>query len=161
MLLSVPASLIGVFLAFTLAGRSFDASAAVGVVLLGGIVVNNAILLVDHINARRALLPLREAIVAATAERARPILITSITTVGGMLPLLLVEGGGAAARRSDIWGSLALSSIGGLSASILLTLTLTPALYLLAERWRARGGAWAARLAWRWRTLAEPAGRGS
>lgn len=151
-LLTVPASLIGVFLAFLWAERSFDAAASIGVVLLGGIVVNNAILLVDHINLRRGQLPLREAIVTATAERLRPILITSITTVGGMLPLVLVTPE-EQTRTFDIWGSLALSAIGGLTAATVLTLTVTPVLYLLAERGRGRAQSLARRIARVWREL--------
>ena len=135
-LLAVPGALIGVFLIFYLTETPFDASASIGVVLLGGIVVNNAILLVDHINFCRRDLPLVEAIVTGAAERVRPILITSITTVGGMLPLVLIESGEQVARRTDIWGTLALSTIGGLTASTFLTLALTPVLYLLAERGR-------------------------
>lgn len=151
-LLTVPASLIGVFAAFILAERPFDAAASIGVVLLGGIVVNNAILLIDHINLRRQQLPLHEAIVTATAERLRPILITSITTVGGMLPLVLVTPE-QQTRTFDIWGSLALSAIGGLSAATVLTLTVTPVLYLLAERWRGRAVSLRRRVARVWREL--------
>ena len=152
-LLSVPAALIGVFMIFYWTGKAFDASAPIGVVLLGGIVVNNAILLVDHINLRRGELPLIEAIVAGTAERVRPILITSITTIGGMLPLVLIESTEEAARRSDIWTTLALSTVGGLTVSTLLMLTLTPMLYLLAERWRQRAGGFVGRVTRIWRAL--------
>lgn len=151
-LLAVPGALVGVFLIFWYTGEAFDAAASIGVVLLGGIVVNNAILLVDHINLRRQELPLVDAILTATVERVRPILITSITTVGGMLPLVLIEAE-AEMRSQDIWGSLALSTIGGLTASTLLTLTLTPVLYLLVERARRAGGRLARRTARVWRTL--------
>ncbi len=153
--LAVPAALIGVFWIYYLAERAFDAAASIGVVLLGGIVVNNAILLVDHINMRRTTLPLTEAIVAGAAERVRPILITSITTIGGMLPLVLIEAD-ARMRSNDIWGTLALSTIGGLAASTLLTLTVTPILYLLTERWRMRGGEFVRRATRIWHSL--PAG---
>jgi HAE1 family hydrophobic/amphiphilic exporter-1 len=151
-LLSVPASLIGVFLIYYFTAEPFDAAASIGVVLLGGIVVNNAILLVDHINLRRTTMPLLEAIVAGTAERVRPILITSVTTIGGMLPLVLIEAE-TEMRSNDIWGTLALSTIGGLTASTLLTLTLTPILFLLAERWRLRAGALGRRVVRVWRSL--------
>ncbi|NKB88261.1 MAG: MMPL family transporter [Acidobacteria bacterium] len=151
-LLSVPAAMIGVFLIYYLTEEPFDAAASIGVVLLGGIVVNNAILLVDHINLRRKEMPLVEAIVAGTAERVRPILITSITTIGGMLPLVLIEAE-VEMRSNDIWGTLALSTIGGLTASTLLTLTLTPVLFLLAERWRARAQNFGRRVVGIWRSL--------
>jgi len=152
-LLAVPGALIGVFIAFYWTSRAFDASASVGVVLLGGIVVNNTILQVDHINLRRRQLGLLQAIVTGTAERVRPILITSITTVGGMLPLVLIQATDEASRSSDIWGTLALSTIGGLTASTLLTLTVTPVLYLLAERWRGSVGGAAGRIVETWRSL--------
>ena len=151
-LLTVPGALIGVFLIYYFTERAFDAAASIGVVLLGGIVVNNAILLVDHINLRRTELPPTEAIVTGTAERVRPILITSITTIGGMLPLVLIEAD-TQMRSNDIWGSLALSTIGGLTASTFLTLTLTPILYLLAERWRQRAGGLTRRTVRIWRSL--------
>jgi HAE1 family hydrophobic/amphiphilic exporter-1 len=150
-LLAVPAALIGVFLIYYFTEEPFDAAASIGVVLLGGIVVNNAILLVDHINLRRRELPLVEAIVTGTAERVRPILITSVTTIGGMLPLVLIEAE-TEMRSNDIWGTLALSTIGGLSASTVLTLTLTPILFLLAEQWRERTAALGRRVVRIWQS---------
>ncbi len=110
-LLAVPLGLIGVFLAFVFAGAAFDASAYIGVVLLGGIVVNNAILLVDHINLkRRQGAGLLEAVLEGTRERVRPVLMTAGTTVFGILPLLFFR---AEAGRGEIWSSLALCTAGG------------------------------------------------
>lgn len=187
-LLSVPCALIGVAVIFWATGRPFDASASVGVILLAGIVVNNAILMVDHINLRRREPPrpsheagdlnaaeeshrgtddaiperadsaapaLVEAIVTGAAERVRPILITSITTIGGLLPLVIVEAEEGVGTQQDIWSSLALATIGGLTAATLLTLTLTPVLYYLVERGRAIGRRLASRVGRVWHALPE------
>lgn len=137
-LLTVPAAMIGVFLIFYFTGKAFDPSAQIGVVLMSGIVVNNAIILVDHINLRRRQgLELLEGIITGAAERVRPILVTSITTIGGLLPLVLVQGSEQTSGNQDMWSNLALSTIGGLTVATLLTLSVTPILYLLAERGRA------------------------
>lgn len=138
-LLTVPAAWIGVFLIYYFTGKAFDPSARIGVVLLSGIVVNNAIILVDHINLRRRQgLELFEAIVTGAAERVRPILVTSITTIGGLLPLVVVQGSEQISGNQDMWTNLALSTIGGLTVATILTLSVTPILYLLAERGRAK-----------------------
>jgi HAE1 family hydrophobic/amphiphilic exporter-1 len=134
-LLTVPMALIGVFLMFFYANATFTREAYIGVIMMGGIVVNNAILLVDHINRvrREAGLSLRESILKGTLERVRPILMTTTTTVLGLLPLVLFSQG-ADAR---IWNALAYALIGGLLSSTLFVLTTTPALYYLFEGgWR-------------------------
>jgi HAE1 family hydrophobic/amphiphilic exporter-1 len=138
---TVPMALIGVYLIFFYTGASFTREAYIGVIMMFGIVVNNAILLVDHVNGvrrRNAMLPLNEAIVQGTVERVRPILMTTATTVLGLLPLV-VFGDGAG---SNIWDALALVLIGGLLSSTLFVLTITPAVYGVLERWRLRGS-WA------------------
>jgi HAE1 family hydrophobic/amphiphilic exporter-1 len=154
-LLAVPCALVGVVLIFYFTGKAFDPSAMIGVVLLGGIVVNNAIILVDHINLRRADgLELSEAILRGAAERVRPILVTSITTIGGLLPLVLVTSSEATSSGTeDLWSNLALATIGGLSAATVLTLTVIPVLYLLAERGRVAGGRMGSRIVQIWRLL--------
>lgn len=131
-LLTVPLALIGVFWIFFLTKTPFDRSAYIGVILLGGIVVNNAIVLVDHINRLRRLgMEWRAAVVQGSCERARPILMTTATTVFGVLPLVLfVE------SKQGLWYSLALATIGGLSVSSLLVLSVGPALYAAAEALR-------------------------
>ena len=136
-MLTVPMALIGVFLIFFLTGEGFTREAYVGVIMMFGIVVNNAILLVDHINRVRAREPhlgLHEAIIAGTSERVRPILMTTTTTVLGLIPLVVFGGAGT----SNIWDALALVLIGGLLSSTLFVLTATPALYGLFERLRER-----------------------
>lgn len=136
-LLAVPLSLIGVFVAFVVAKAPFDPTAYIGVLLLSGIVVNNAILLVDHINLRRKQgLGLVEAVVRGTKDRVRPIFMTTATTVFGMLPLLLI---GAGANKRQIWSSLALCTVGGLTTSTLLILVVIPVLYYHGDKLRAWG----------------------
>lgn len=133
-LLTVPMALIGVFMIFFYTGANFTREAYVGVIMMGGIVVNNAILLVDHINRvrREHGLALKPSILRGTMERVRPILMTSITTIGALLPLVLF----APSANANIWNALAFTLIGGLTASTFLVLTATPALYLLFTRGR-------------------------
>ena len=130
-LFAVPLALIGVFIAFVLAKFSFDVSANIGVILLGGIVVNNSILLVDHINLKRKQgLPLLEAVLKGSRERIRPILMTTSTTVLGMLPLVLIE---MEVERQRIWSSLALTTVGGLISSTIFILIVIPILYYFGD----------------------------
>jgi hydrophobic/amphiphilic exporter-1 (mainly G- bacteria), HAE1 family len=131
-LLAVPMALIGVFLIFYYTGASFTREARIGVIMMGGIVVNNAILLVDHINRVRAEsdLSLHDAVIRGTLDRVRPILMTTATTVLGLLPLVLFT----ASADATIWNALTYALIGGLLSSTLFVLTTTPSLYLLFER---------------------------
>lgn len=130
-LLTVPMALIGVFMIFFYSGASFTREAYIGVIMMGGIVVNNAILLVDHINRlrREEGMELSAATVRGTLERVRPILMTSTTTVLGLLPLVLFS----ESADSNIWNALGYALIGGLTSSTLLVLTVTPALYRVME----------------------------
>jgi hydrophobic/amphiphilic exporter-1 (mainly G- bacteria), HAE1 family len=131
-LLTVPMALIGVFLIFRYTGASFTREAYIGVIMMAGIVVNNAILLVDHVNHLRRVdgMALEVATIRGTLERVRPILMTSTTTIVGLLPLVLFS----ASANENIWNALAYALIGGLASSTILVLTVTPALYLLFER---------------------------
>ncbi len=127
-MLSIPLALIGVFLAFTWMDYTWDATAYIGVILLFGIVVNNAILLIDNINQHvRRSSRVIESIVIGTKERIRPIFMTSATTVLGMLPLIIFRGD----SKSDIWSSLALCTVGGLTTSAILILFVLPIFYYL------------------------------
>ena len=136
-LLAVPLALIGVFVAFIVAKAPFDPTAYIGVILLSGIVVNNAILLVDHIGLRRRQgLGLREAVLRGTRDRVRPILMTTATTVFGMLPMLLI---GAKANERQIWSSLALCTVGGLTTSTILVFVVIPVLYYHGDGLKAWG----------------------
>ena len=130
-LLTVPMALIGVFLMFFYTGASFTREAYVGVIMMGGIVVNNAILLVDNINGirRESGRDLHTAILTGTLERVRPVLMTTATTVLGLLPLVLFS----ETADSTIWNALGYALIGGLSSSTIFVLATTPAIYLLIE----------------------------
>ena len=130
-LLTVPMALIGVFLMFFFTEASFTREAYIGVIMMGGIVVNNAILLIDHVNQLRRTrgVLLMEAVVRGTLERVRPILMTSATTVLGLTPLVLFSD----FADANIWNALGYALIGGLLSSTLFVLTVTPALYVLFE----------------------------
>jgi HAE1 family hydrophobic/amphiphilic exporter-1 len=131
-LLTVPMALIGVFLTFFFTGASFTREAFIGVIMMGGVVTNNATLLVDHVNQLRrgAGLPLHDAVLRGTLERVRPILMTSAVTILGLLPLVIAS----EAADANIWNALGYALLGGLASSTVLVLTVTPALYLLFER---------------------------
>ncbi len=134
-LLAVPLALIGVFVAFVIADFPFDSSAYIGVILLGGIVVNNSILLVDHINLkRREGLMLLDAVLVGAKERIRPIFMTTSTTVLGMLPLILIQ---IEVERRRLWSSLALSAVGGLISSTIFILIVIPIFYFHGDRIRS------------------------
>jgi HAE1 family hydrophobic/amphiphilic exporter-1 len=127
---SVPLSAIGVVLALKLTGTTFSLQAYIGVIMLAGIVVSNAILLVDYTNIlrRRDGVPLREAVELAGRTRLRPILMTTLTTVLGLVPMSLGVGDGA-----ELQAPLGRVVIGGLIASTLITLVFVPTLYTLFE----------------------------
>ena len=127
---SVPVAAIGVVGALKLTSTSFSLQAYIGVIMLGGIVVSNAILLVDYTNIlrRRDGKPLREAVEVAGRTRLRPILMTTLTTILGLVPMSLALGEG-----SELQAPLARVVIGGLAASTLVTLVLVPAVYTVFE----------------------------
>ncbi|WP_420127738.1 efflux RND transporter permease subunit [Longimicrobium sp.] len=131
-LLTVPMALIGVFLTFFFTGASFTREAFIGVIMMGGVVTNNATLLVDHVNQlrREAGVSLHDAVLRGTLERVRPILMTSAVTILGLLPLVIAS----EAADANIWNALGYALLGGLASSTVLVLTVTPALYLLFER---------------------------
>jgi HAE1 family hydrophobic/amphiphilic exporter-1 len=130
---SIPLASIGVLAMLFLTRTTFNIQTWIGVLMLGGIVVNNAILLVDTTNLlrRRDGLPLREAILTACSRRLRPVLMTSLTTIVGLLPLALGLGEGG-----EVQAPLARTVIGGLTSSTFITLLFIPCLYLLFERRR-------------------------
>jgi hydrophobic/amphiphilic exporter-1 (mainly G- bacteria), HAE1 family len=127
---SVPTAAIGIVLALKLTGTSFNMQAYIGIIMLAGIVVSNGILLVDYTNVlrRRDGLPLREAVELAGRTRLRPILMTSIATALGLVPMSLGIGEG-----SELQVPLARVVIGGLTTSLLITLVLVPTVYTLFE----------------------------
>ncbi len=129
-LASVPLALPGAIAALWITGNSISVVALIGMVMLVGIVVNNAIVLVDFINVlrRQEGMPLDEAIIEAGRVRLRPIMMSTLTTVLGLLPLALIPGEGAELRVP-----LAVPVIGGLVFSTLLTLIVVPVLYRVFE----------------------------
>lgn len=135
---AAPLSLVGVSIILTLTATPVSAPVLLGGILLIGIVVNNAILLVEYIEiGRRNGLAMRDAIVEAGSVRLRPILMTTSTTAMGMLPLAIGLGEGG-----EIMRPLALSVIGGLTSSMILTLIVVPCLYLILVGTAERLGAW-------------------
>jgi HAE1 family hydrophobic/amphiphilic exporter-1 len=127
---SVPVAAIGVVAALYLTSTSFSLQAYIGVIMLAGIVVSNAILLVDYTNVlrRRDGVPLREAVEVAGRTRLRPILMTTLATILGLVPMALGLGEGA-----ELQAPLARVVIGGLMASTMVTLVLVPSVYTLFE----------------------------
>jgi CzcA family heavy metal efflux pump len=137
-LLAMPLSLIGVGVALWATSTPLSAPVLLGVILLAGIVVNNAILLVEYIEEYRALgTPVAQAVIDAGAVRLRPILMTTMTTLLGMLPLALGLGEG-----SELMRPLAIAVVGGLAVSTLLTLLVVPSAYVAAHRLGDRLKAW-------------------
>ncbi|MFH1463779.1 MAG: efflux RND transporter permease subunit [Pseudomonadota bacterium] len=131
---TLPLALVGVLLALAASGVELDIFGLMAVVMLVGIVVNNAILMIEETEHQRAEgASLEEALEAGTLRRMRAILMTSFSTVAGMLPLAMALGVGAELRQS-----MALVSIGGVGSSSLLVLLACPVLYHLVERAKAR-----------------------
>ncbi|HEX6204170.1 MAG TPA: efflux RND transporter permease subunit, partial [Thermoanaerobaculia bacterium] len=127
---TLPLGAIGVVAALALTGRSVDVVAMIGAVMLAGIVVNNAIVLIDAVNQRRRAGEGRTAaLLAAGSDRLRPILMTSATTILGLLPMALGLGEGAELRAP-----LAITVIGGLACATPLTLLVIPLVYTLFDR---------------------------
>lgn len=128
-LLTIPLAAIGAISALFLTGTVVNVVVLIGLIVLAGIVVNNAIVLIDRINQLRADgAMVRQAIIGAAHERLRPILMTSLTTILGMLPMALASGQGAELRAP-----LAITIIGGLLISTLLTLFVIPVVYSALE----------------------------
>ncbi len=132
-ILAVPTGLIGVLVTLALSGTTLNIQSLMGVVMLQGMVVSNSILIVDFANVLRSEgHSVREAIADACRIRLRPILMTSLATIVGLLPMALkLETG------SEAYAPLALAIIGGLASSIVLTIFVVPAAYLLIYERRA------------------------
>ncbi len=130
MLCAVPLAVIGVVPTLFITGTTLNMQSLMGVIMLIGIVVNNAIVLVDYINLLRRTENLDpvEAVQLACRRRLRPILMTTLTTVLGLLPLAIGLGAGA-----EMQAALARVVLGGLLASTIVTLVFIPALYLSAH----------------------------
>lgn len=142
-LFSIPVAVIGALLALALSSSNIGIFAMLGMLMLIGLVVKNAILIVDFANQQKASgVPFRKAILIAGEERLRPILMTTIAMVIGMVPIATATGAGAEWKNSLAW-----VLIGGLTSSMLLTIYLVPMAYYLVDRlgekwntWRMKSG---------------------
>jgi len=134
-MLSLPLSLIGVMMGLAVTRNTINIMSLIGVILLMGIVAKNAILLIDFAKWAREKqgLALREALIEAGAIRLRPILMTTVALIAGMLPVALGRGEGAQFRSP-----LGVSVIGGVITSTLLTLVAIPTFYEILDEWRGR-----------------------
>lgn len=122
---TVPMSITGVIWAFIITGTTLSSVTFIGIIMLLGIVVNNGIVLVDYTNQLRARgLKITDALAKAGSHRLRPVLMTALTTIIGMVPMAMNSGPG-----SEIWKPLGITVIGGLSAATLITLVLIPCIY--------------------------------
>jgi multidrug efflux pump subunit AcrB len=136
-LLAVPTGLMGVLLVLFLTGTTLNVMSLMGVVMMVGIVVSNSILIVEFTRRlRRDGKPLREAVALACRVRLRPVLMTSLATLIGLIPMALKLGTG-----SEAYAPLAQAIIGGLTASVVLTVFIVPAAYLLVYRREEQAGA--------------------
>jgi HAE1 family hydrophobic/amphiphilic exporter-1 len=132
-LFSLPVAIIGALLALALTLNSLNIFSILGIIMLMGLVGKNAILLVDFANQEKAKgRTVTDALLAAGEERLRPILMTTIAMVFGMLPMALAHGAGAETKNAMAW-----VVIGGLLTSMIFTLVLVPAVYLVIEKMMA------------------------
>ena len=136
-MMSLPFAIIGAVIGLLVADQTANMMSVIGFTMLLGLVTKNAILLVDYANqARERGLGIREAIIEACSLRLRPILMTTLSTLLGMLPVALGIGEGAELRQS-----MGVVLIGGLTTSTLLTLVVVPLIYMLAEEYREKKAA--------------------
>jgi len=130
---SVPFAFVGVTWAVFLGGHNLSIIVFIGLLMLVGIVVNNAIVLVDYINILRARgLGMHDAVRQAGKTRLRPVLMTALTTICALMPMAFTSG-----QSSEVWNPLGLTILGGLLVSTLITLILVPTMYTIFERRKA------------------------
>lgn len=133
-MLSVPFTITGVLLGLWATGQALGVMALIGIIILMGIVVKNGIVLLDFaIILRRKGMELKDAVVTACKARLRPILMTSLTTILGMLPMALGTGEGA-----EMWKGLGITVIWGLTVSSLITLVIIPVVYTSFSSWQLK-----------------------
>ena len=134
-MLSVPLASIGVINGLLWAHKTLNMGALIGIIMVGGISVNGPVILVDRINflRREKNLPLLDCVCTAAKDRLRPILMTTSTTIIGLLPMALDR-----SEAANLWSPLAIAVIGGLISSTIPTLFVVPALYLAFEDIKAR-----------------------
>lgn len=129
-MMAIPFSFAGVAIALYVTGTNLSLIAGIGAVMLIGIVVKNAIVLVDYINLMRERgMELTEAVALSGRSRLRPVLMTSLTTILGMLPLAMSTGEG-----SEIWSPMGIAVIGGLTFSTFVTMVIVPVIYVVFAR---------------------------
>ncbi|HHE40720.1 MAG TPA: efflux RND transporter permease subunit, partial [Candidatus Cloacimonetes bacterium] len=127
---TMPLAVIGVMLILAFTGTTLSVASFVGVIILAGIVVNNGIVLIDHMNQLRLQgMAKFDAILQGGADRIRPVLITALTTMGGMLPMAIASGEG-----SELKSPMALTVIGGLLSATFLTLIVIPVIYSMIAK---------------------------
>lgn len=133
-MVSLPFAVIGAVLGLLVAGQTANMMSLIGFTMLLGLVTKNAILLIDYANQQRSKgLDLRSAVLEACSLRLRPIFMTTLSTILGMLPIALGIGAGAELRQS-----MGVVLVGGLITSTILTLLVVPIIYLLFEEWKAK-----------------------
>ncbi|MBR1516722.1 MAG: efflux RND transporter permease subunit [Bacteroidales bacterium] len=129
-MMAVPFALTGVILALLITGQNLDMVGALGIILLIGIVVKNGIVLVDYINLMRERgMELYEAIAVSGQSRLRPVMMTAVTTILGMIPMAT-----STSEGSELWVTMGIVVIGGLLISTLVTLIVVPVMYGIMER---------------------------
>lgn len=133
-MVALPLSFVGVFIALILFNSTLNMFSIIGIIMLMGLATKNGILLVDFINQQlREGVELFDAVVSAGKTRLRPILMTSLAMIFGMLPLALSNGDGTEMRKP-----MAYAIIGGMTTSTLLTLVVVPVLYFMVLKWQLR-----------------------
>ena len=127
---SIPFAFAGAIFALVITGKTLNIMSFIGLIMLVGTVVNNAIVLIDYINILLARgIDVREAVMSSGRQRLRPVLMTTLTTIFGMLPMAISRTTG-----SELWSPLSVAIIGGLSISTLVTLVLVPIIYSLVAK---------------------------
>ena len=138
-LTSVLCGLVGAFIVFYLSGTTMNMNSYLGIIVLAGLAVNNAIVLIDHVNnLRKKGMARTEALLLGGRHRLRPILMTSLTTIFGLLPMVIPMFfpsifGPVDDRGANQWGPVSLALAGGLTTSGILTLILLPTIYTMIE----------------------------
>jgi len=139
---TMPLAFVGVIWIFFFTGTTLSVPTFLGVIMLAGIVVNNGIVLVDYVNQLRGRgMPLIEAVLEGSTTRLRPVMITSLTTMGAMVPMAVSR-----AEGSETMAPLALTIIGGLMAASIFTLVVVPVVYTFIDALSRRSSAFWMRL---------------
>lgn len=131
-MMTVPLELIGVTIALRVTKNPINIGVLMGLIMLGGIVVNNAIIMIDYINQLRLKGYRRfRAVIIGCSDRLRPILMTTLATILGLLPMAIDK-----SQEASLWSPLAITVVGGLASSTILTLFIVPSMYILFEDFR-------------------------